>query len=416
MTKKSHIPIIIVCVIVSLIIGAISGAVFSVVFNKYIEPRAADIFDISLFDNDDDPSSETRIVKVKEESATIEAVEKITPSVVSIVITKDLSKVNNNNFFPFNIPFFFSPPQVPEGPQEVGGGTGFIITDDGYIITNKHVVQDSEADYTVILNDGTKHDALVVATDIVNDIAVLKIEATDLPTVAIGDSDNLQIGQTVVAIGNALSEFHNTVTKGVVSGINRSIVAGDGAGFSEEIEGAIQTDAAINPGNSGGPLINLSGEVIGVNTAVSQQGQLVGFAIPINIAKKVVDDIKEFGKIMRPWLGVRYLIINEQFANANNLEVDYGALIIRGETSTELAVIPGSPADKAGLVENDIILEIDEEKITSEKTLAEIINNYQPNDEIKIKIYHKGDKKDITVKLGEAPSNGSKVEKEEIEE
>lgn len=341
---------------------------------------------------------------VEEESATIESVKKVTPSVVSIIITKDLSKYYDlKGYSPFDDFFGFpfeSAPQNGSGKQEIGGGTGFIISSDGMILTNKHVVSDNEAEYTVITNDGKKYEAKVLATDFMNDIAVVKIDAKDLPVVEFGDSDSLELGQTVIAIGNSLGEYRNTVTKGVISGKGRRVEAG-GEGMSEVLEEALQTDAAINPGNSGGPLINLSGQVIGINTAINQQGQLIGFAIPINQAKKSVESVKKFGKIMRPFLGVRYVLLNKDISQSNNLSVDYGALIVRGEQQTDLAIVPGGPADKAGLVENDIILEVNGQKINEEHPLTKEISKYQPNEEIELKVLHKGEEKKVKVKLGE---------------
>jgi len=336
-------------------------------------------------------------------------VEKVSPAVVSMIITKDLSKIYSreyyfpfDDFFGFGFPFGFEIPrrQIPEGKQQIGGGTGFIISSDGMILTNKHVVNDSEAEYTVLMNDGKKYDAKVLATDPVLDVAVVKIEAKDVPVVELGDSDLLKIGQTVIAIGNALGEFRNTVTKGVISGIGRTITAG-GLSGAETIERAIQTDAAINPGNSGGPLIDLSGRVVGINTAVSREGQLIGFALPINEAKRVVESVKKYGKIVRPFLGVRYVLLNEEIAKANNLDVDYGALVSRGEERTDLAVLPGSPADKAGLVENDIILELNGIKINNDNSLASLIAKYAPGDKVKLKILHRGDEKTVEVTLAE---------------
>ncbi len=363
----------------------------------------------SVKDSAQPERSAAQTVKVEEESQTTDVVERVSPAVVSIIVTKDLSKIYSRDyyfpfedFFGFGWPFGFELPerQVPEGKREVGGGTGFIISADGMILTNKHVVDDSEAEYTVLMNDGKKYDAKVLATDPVLDVAVVKIEAKDLPVVEFGDSDSLKIGQTVIAIGNALGEFRNTVTKGVISGIGRTITAGSQSG-EETIERAIQTDAAINPGNSGGPLIDLSGRVIGMNTAVSREGQLIGFALPINEAKRVVESVKKYGKIVRPFLGVRYVLLNEEIAKSNNLDVDYGALVSRGETRTDLAVLPGSPADKAGLVENDIILELNGTKINEDNSLASLIATYAPGDKVKLKILHRGDEKTVEVTLGE---------------
>jgi len=399
----------IIAFFVGIIFGGIAGAISGAFSDDYIQPWLEQAFGHNLFSDDSDDFSRT--LQVEEESATVSAVEKASPAVVSIVVTKELTKYYNAtgpNIFPFDIfgfdwPFAFE--REGQEPQEkvkkeVGGGTGFIVTSDGLIVTNRHVVADESAEYTVVLNDGTKHDAEVIALDPFLDLAIVKIEGEDLPTLELGDSDNIKIGQTVIAIGNVLSEYSNTVTRGVISGINRRVVAGNSSGGSEVIEEAIQTDAAINPGNSGGPLLNLVGQVVGVNTAVSQQGQLVGFAIPINSAKKIVESVKEHGRIVRPWLGVRYVVIDEGIAKENNLEVDYGALIVRGSRD-ELAIIPGSPADKAGLVENDIILEIEGERIDEQHSLARMIARYNPGDTITLKIYHKGEEKTLRVILEE---------------
>ena len=347
---------------------------------------------------------------VVEDSATVEVVERAAPAVVSIAVTQDLSKLYNRTgpllpgspFDDFFFSFPFGQPTPPQGKQAVGGGTGFMVTADGLIVTNRHVVDQEAADYTVIMNDGKKYEAAVLARDTVNDIALLKIKADNLPVLDLGDSDKIKIGQTVIAIGNSLGEFRNTVTKGVISGINRRVVAGDSSGAAEVIEEAIQTDAAINPGNSGGPLLDLFGKVIGVNTAVSSAGQLIGFAIPITAVKNVIASVQKHGRIVRTWLGVRYVILNEDIARANNLEgVVQGALILRGAWPTDLAVVPGSPADKAGLVENDIILEVEGEAVAVDRSLTRLLNKYQPGDKVRLKVYHKGQTKEVEVTLAE---------------
>ncbi len=361
-------------------------------------------------------SQEQEIVKVSEESAVIAAVEKVSPAVVSIIITKDLPIIEKYYYDPFGSDFFrnffgddfgdffgFGIPQYRQKgteKREIGGGTGFIVSTDGYIVTNKHVVYDEKAEYTVIMNDGTKYEAKVLARDPINDVAILKIDAHNLPTVELGDSSKLKVGQTVIAIGNALGEFSNTVSTGVISGLSRSITAG-GGGLSERLSGVIQTDASINPGNSGGPLVNLAGQVIGINTAIAQGAENIGFAIPINEVKNTIDSVRKHGRIIRPWLGVRYIQINKEIAKENKLDVNYGALIIRGEKRTDLAVIPGSPADKAGLEENDIILEVNGQKIDEKNPLAQVISQFKPGDEITLKVLHKGEEKEIKVTLGE---------------
>lgn len=399
-------------------LGLIALIVIWTLCNKYVSNFNIDQIFFKLFPSSEQTSDTNRsiqkqvVLEIEEESATIKAVKKLSPSVVSIIISKDLSNSYNStgpNIFPFDDFFEFNPPQNRQNQpnnggakkQEVGGGTGFIISKDGLILTNKHVVSDEEAEYTVLTNDGKRYEAKVLATDLFNDLAIVKIKSNNLPVVELGDSDRLQIGQTVIAIGNSLAEYRNTVTKGVISGIGRRVEAGDGRGRSEVLEEAIQTDAAINPGNSGGPLLNLAGQVIGVNTAINQEGQLIGFAIPINQAKQVIESVKKYGKIIRPFLGVRYIILNEEIAKENNLEVKYGALIIRGQKETDLAIVPGSPADKANLKENDIILEVNGEKIDEKHQLAKIISKYRPGDEIELKVWHKGVGKKVKLKLEE---------------
>lgn len=347
-----------------------------------------------------------------EEALTIAAVKKVQPAVVSVVIKKSINALyddNNSKFFfidPFtgrqiNPTIPSATPNAPGQEKEIGGGTGFIVSKDGYIVTNKHVVSDKGATYSIFLSDGTEHKGQLLDTDPVNDLAVLKIDGTNLPTVELSDSSTIQVGQTVLAIGNSLNEYRQTVSKGIISGMNRTITASDQSGSSqEELNGIIQTDAAINPGNSGGPLVNISGQVIGINTAIDRSGQSIGFAIPINDAKFIIDSIKTNGRVVRPQLGVRYMMITKAVATANSLPVDYGALIIRG-TANEMAVIPGSAADKAGLVENDIILEINGTKLDDKNQLAKVIQNFHAGDTINLKVYHKGEQKNVAITLTE---------------
>ena len=366
-------------------------------------------------------SDSDKIVKrdvVAEESQIVEVVEKASPAVVSIVVTKDMPIIEQRyrEFSPFDDFFndFFgdngsnrAPQQKQNGTEkrEVGGGSGFFISADGYIVTNKHVVDDEKADYTVLTNDGKKFDAEVLAKDNTLDVAILKVKGSGFAYLAFGDSDKLKAGQTVIAIGNALGEFRNSVSVGVISGLSRSVVAGDMFGRSEQLEGVIQTDAAINPGNSGGPLLDITGKVIGVNVAVSRGAENIGFALTSNTVKSIADSVKQYGEIIRPYLGVRYVQITDSIKEKNNLAVDYGALVSRGESPEDLAVIPGSPADKAGIVENDIILEVDGVKLEQGKSLASIIRQKGIGQTIKLKILHKGSEKEVTVKLEKAPKN-----------
>lgn len=394
-TQSALTTAVILSLILGTIGGALGGAVVSGNFDSWFN-RTFQKTSVSL-----STSGRATTLQVEEESATIDVVEKVQKSVVSIIITKDLSKVyNQSGLSPFDFFFGTGTQQPQQGTQEVGGGSGFILSADGYIMTNKHVVDDSQADYTVLTNDAKSYPAKVIATDPVNDLAVLKIEAKELPAIEFGNSEDLQIGQTVIAIGNALGEYRNTVTKGVVSGLARRITAGNGQS-SETLENAIQTDAAINPGNSGGPLLNLAGQVIGVNVAVSQQGQLIGFAIPANQASTVFESVRKTGKIVRPYLGVRYIPVTKTLQEQNKLSVDYGVLIQRGTTRDELAIIPGGPADKAGLQENDLILEVNGVKLNAEHSLAGEIQKRAPGDSITLKVLSKGKEKSITAVLEE---------------
>jgi len=269
------------------------------------------------------------------------------------------------------------------------------------VVTNKHVVVDTEAEYTVLTNDGEKYSAKVLAKDPVQDLAVLKIEADQkqFPTIKLGDSSKLQIGQTVIAIGNALGEFKNTVSTGVVSGLGRTVTASGGE-EEEILEDIIQTDAAINRGNSGGPLLNLGGEVVGINTAMALGADNIGFAIPINKVKKAIEQVQSFGKIVYPFLGVNYVLVNDKTQKDNNLEVNYGVWVL-SPSSGSPAIMSGSAAEKAGIKEGDIILEFGGKKITTDNSLAKIILDYNPGDEVELKILRNGEEKIIEATLGE---------------
>ncbi|MDD5102801.1 MAG: trypsin-like peptidase domain-containing protein [Candidatus Peribacteraceae bacterium] len=349
------------------------------------------------------------VISSQEELIT-QTVRRADPAVVSVIITKDLPKLTQvyEDVLPDN-PFFrgFSV-QIPRLQQqgtekrEVGGGTAFFVSADGLLMTNKHVVSDEKAEYTILLNDGTRLSARVAALDPVNDIALLKVSGKDFTALPIAQNDDIQLGQTAITIGNALGEFRNTVSVGVVSGLQRSITAGDaGGGGSERLDQIIQTDAAINSGNSGGPLLSSNGEVIGMNTAVSSVGQNIGFALPARELRRVLSSYQKNGRIVRPFIGVRYAPVTPELKEKNKLTVDYGVLILRGEQPADLAVMPGSPADKAGILENDIILEADGQKLTSGVSLQQIIVNKSVGDTITLRVLSKGKEKTVTVKLEE---------------
>ena len=366
---------------------------------------------------------------LSEDSYVVDAVKKTNPAVVAITISKQVPKYvpvpddgsndgsgqinpfgdmfGGQNPFPgftFNIPQQQQEQQDGTQEQDIGGGSGFFVSSNGLIVTNRHVVEDKTATYTVLTNDGKKHVATVVARDAVLDLALIKIDGSGYPYLSLGDSGSIDLGQTVIAIGNALGQFRNTVSVGVVSGLSRSITAGDDeSGQSESLDNVIQTDAAINPGNSGGPLLDLNGEVIGVNVAVAQGSQSIGFALPIDTVKSVIDSVESTGKIIRPYLGLRYIQVNQDLKDKNNLTVDYGVLVRRGTADSDLAVIPGSPADKAGIVENDIILELDGVKLDDTTDFASLIRAHKVGDVVVLKVLSKGVEKTVNVTLEAAP-------------
>lgn len=353
---------------------------------------------------------------VGEESQVVDAVKKAAPAVVSIVASADVPNLERCYRDPFaGIPGFggfrFQVPDVCQNGtvnRQTGAGTGFLVSEDGYIMTNRHVVDGKEGtQYTVILNDeahrGEKVPAKVLARDPGNDIAVLKIEMGGLPFLTFADSSALQVGQTAIAIGYALGEFENTVSKGVVSGLSRSITAGNGMGMSEQLTGVIQSDAAINPGNSGGPLLNINGDVIGMNSAMATGAQTIGFAIPANEVRSAYDSVRQTGSIERAWLGVRFAPVTAEVKKELGLAHDYGALVVRGEKPTDVAVVPGSPADKAGIVENDVLLEWNGQKIDEGHPLPSLVAKEAVGATVTLKLSHKGEEKTVYVTLAARP-------------
>ena len=338
-----------------------------------------------------------------EKSPIVEVAKKVCPAVITIVISKDLPKIEGFYFFPFGEHRFIIP-QIESGKKEktkIGGGSGFIVSSDGYIITCNHVVGDPEADYTVILDLKHKYPAKILEKDSLIDIAILKIEERNLPYLELGDSNQIELGETVVAIGNPLGEFEDTLSAGIVSGLSRKITAYGGLPFkATSLRGLIQTDAAINLGNSGGPLANMEGKAIGINTAMVMGAQNIGFAIPINYARRTLEEVIKYGKIQRPFLGIRYFILNKEISQVNKLPVDYGALIVR-ENLGEKAIVKNSAADKTGLKEYDIILELNGEKINEENPLTDILQKYKIGEEISLKILREGKEMNAKLKLEE---------------
>ena len=334
-----------------------------------------------------------------------ETIKKVMPSVVTIIISKSLESLEKE--IPQELITLLSPdseklnipPEAVDshGMVKIGSGSGFVVDPKGIILTNKHVVADKNAEYTVITNDGKKFKTEILARDPVDDVAIVKIVARDLPVLEIGDSSALDLGQPVLAIGNALGLFKNTVSSGIISGLARSIQAAvDPKSPVQEMRGLIQTDAAINPGNSGGPLVTTEGKVVGINTAVVFGAQNLSFAIPVNTAKRDLDDLKNHGRIKRPLLGLRYITVDENLKDKMKLPVGYGAIIL-GQGPLHGGIIPNSPAEKAGLKVKDIILEINNEKITPEKTIQDFLEDLAVGDVLRAKVLR--GRKEFEVKI-----------------
>lgn len=335
----------------------------------------------------------------------VQAVKKVSPCVVSIIVSKYLPRIHDINPAQLFNPFMFG--DVEDGAKQmvkVGGGSGFIVHPDGLVLTNKHVVVDADAEYTVVMNDLSEHPAKVLSRDPINDIAVLKIEAKDLPFATLASIDDIELGQTVLAIGNALGMFTNSVSKGIISGLARSISASLGGSpdaHMEQLRGVIQTDVAINQGNSGGPLINLDGKVVGINTAVIFGAQNIGFAIPIDWAKNDLKDIIEHGRIIKPYLGLMYVMLTPELAKRYSLPVDHGAMVIRDHRPDAVAVLAHSPADKAGVKEHDIVTHLDGAEIAPGKDLTDLLQAHKVGDTVTLTVLRGGSSQELSVTLQE---------------
>ncbi len=379
--KKKRTGVIASAVFLSIFFGFLAGIVSSGFFYIRIENYLKGL-NIEPISQTEEVVNETGYISQNsQEQAIIEAVKKSSPAVVSILI------------------------------EGVGGGTGFIVSEDGLILTNKHVVFDDDAEYTVFTNNGKKFSAKVLAKDPFQDLAIVKIDQENnvnengelvvnkFPVLTLGDSDNIERGQTVIAIGNALAEFRNTVSSGLISGLGRRITASGGT-YVETLDDVIQTDTAINKGNSGGPLLNLRGEVIGINTAIANNAQSIGFSIPINYAKRDIEQIQETGKIVYPFIGVRYVLVNEEVKEERKLTVNYGVLIVEGDP-WQPAITSGSPAEQVGLEEGDIILSLDGKDITENNSLVKILMRYRAGDEVTLKVLRDNQDMNIVLTLSE---------------
>lgn len=341
----------------------------------------------------------------------VSTIKKVMPAVVSITISKHAEDIEKE------IPkeFYHATPgknsgeafKIPKelvdshGMVQVGGGSGFVAESSGIVLTNKHVLSDPKAEYTVILSDGRKFPAEILSRDPINDVAIVKIDAGNLPAVKLGDATKLELGESVIAIGNALGIFKNTVSAGIISGLSRAIMAqAEPNSAPQEMRGLIQTDAAINIGNSGGPLVNLEGEAVGINAAIVFGAQNIGFAIPINAAERDLEDIKKYGRIKRPFLGLRYMMIDENLKEKMKLPVGYGALVT-GEGPQDHGVIHKSPADKAGLREKDIVLSFNGRQLDREHPIQDFLENMNVGDEAEMKVLRDGKEFATKVRLAE---------------
>jgi len=369
--------------------GAVSSGVFGFSWNDIT--KAINLPDNFQIGNTSTTRPTNTVNVVSEESVIISVVESASPSVVTIGISKTRRTMDFFEFDPFNP---FSPFRRQQGKTEhleQDIGSGFIVDSNGLIITNKHVVQDRDATYRVITNDDTSFDVEKIFRDPVNDLAILKINANNLQAAVLGDSDSIKVGQLAIAIGTALGEFRHTVTTGVISGVGRGITAGDPyEGYVERLDNVIQTDAAINFGNSGGPLLNSSGEVIGVNTAIAGNGENIGFAFPINVVSQSLDSFNVTGSFNRPFIGVRYKTIAKDLALLN--DVPEGAYIVE--------IVEGGPAESAGLQVGDIIMSLDGVRLAADQAeLATIIKEKRAGETVNVVVWREGEEVSLKVAL-----------------
>jgi len=331
-----------------------------------------------------------RQVVVQEGDVIADVAQKVGPSVVSIV-TQQQATVNSV--------YYGAQTQTSRA-----AGTGFIIDTNGLILTNKHVVPDGTSTVEVVTADGTKYENVkIIGRDPLNDLAVLQVaNPKNFKAVNLGNSDDVRTGQKVIAIGNALGQFQNTVTSGIISGMGRPIEAGDeSGGAGEELTNLFQTDAAINSGNSGGPLLNFNGEVIGINTAVAADAENIGFSIPINEAKGIISSVKITGKISRPYIGVQYTMLTPDVAKQLDISVQQGAYV----STQPGSVVTGSPAEKAGLAAGDVITAINGKQLDEKTSLTSAVGKFKVGDTIELTVIRGGKEQKFNVTLAEAPSS-----------
>lgn len=328
------------------------------------------------------------------------------PSVVSILLSEHLAAIQSKHH-PTAYPFFPKHQRAlqesldQDHPAYAGGGSGFVVDASGLIVTNKHVVSDAKLDYVVVTTDGRHLPATVLTMDPLNDVAILKVDADDLIPVTFGDASKLELGTCVLAIGNALGVFKNTVSFGIVSGLSRSVSAqSDKRGQTHELRGLVQTDAAINPGNSGGPLVTLDGKVVGINAALITGAQNISLAIPISAIIRDLGDLKAYGHIRRPYLGMRYVIVGESFARQLGAPVT-SAAYVTGETPADRGVLPGSPAEKAGITDEDLVTTCDGRLLSDDYTFQDVLEAAQVGQTLELSVWRGNKSRIVFVTLEE---------------
>ncbi len=344
-------------------------------------------------------TSETaKTTTIAESELISELAKEVGPSVVSVNVKAEQEVTN---YFGFSDTY-----------EQEGAGTGFIISKDGLVATNRHVVPKGVKSVSVTLSDGTELDNVEVVGRTNDsdplDVAFLKIKdakGKDLKPAKLGDSSKVRVGDKVIAIGNALGQFQNTVTSGIISGYGRQIEASDESGYSSEtLQNLFQTDAAINQGNSGGPLVNMNGEVIGINTAIAGGGaQNIGFAIPIGDVSGLIKSVIEKGKLERPYLGLRYLELTDDLAAELKIDQKRGAYII-GRNDTP-GVVPGSPAEKAGLKEKDVVIKVGDDTVDDKNSLIKLLQTHEVGEKVELTVIRDGKEQKIAVTLEAAPQD-----------
>jgi serine protease Do len=361
-------------VVIALVVGMLSGTLSAVAVSNLLRTDSTAALSTST------AGTTVSNVRLDETSAITEAVKKVSPAVVTI--------------------------QVSSGTGGGGSGSGFIFNSNGWILTNRHVVEGA-SQIEVVLADSRTFTGTVYGIDTLTDLAIVRVNATGLPTAPLGSSADLEQGQLAIAIGNPLGNFENTVTTGVISGLGRQITAGDvSQTSSEQLNNLIQTDAAINPGNSGGPLLNSAGEVIGVDTAVASSAQGIGFAIPIDAAKEIMAEALAGKPLARPWIGVYYQAVTKQLASDKGLSVDHGALIGPPSNGSSSGVIDGSPAANAGLKVGDVITAVDGQAVDTNHDLSTRIVTHAPGDKVVLTVQHGSASIQVTLTLGTLPAQG----------